>query len=86
MGNVVSFEDYAKSSKKEATKSASAPMNTGDVMEWVDGDLHNLATKLGMSKEEAYAVAQGFFDSYPALVSYVSEPSFRKEHPISYND
>lgn len=81
MGKVVSFSDY-KATKNKPKPSASN-MSTADVVEWVNEDLHKLSENLGVSREEAYRVAQGFFNQYPALVSYVSEPSFRKDYPIS---
>jgi len=81
MDKVVSFLDYA--AKKNKPKPSANNMSTTDVVEWVNEDLHKLAENLGVSKEEAYKVAEGFFKQYPALVSYVSEPSFRKDYPIS---
>lgn len=80
MGKVVDFSNYRASKSKSKP---SANMGVSDVVEWVNEDLHKLAENLGVSKEEAYRIAQGFFNQYPALVSYVSEPGFRKDHPIS---
>lgn len=86
MSKLVNIESYIANKKKAPKTISSNSMSTGDVMDWVNEDLDKLAKKLDITRQEAYEIAQGFFNTYPALSSYVSEPSFRKEHPISHNE
>lgn len=84
MGKIISFEQHIMSKKDKVDKPKNnMPMTVGNVVDWVNEDLDKLANNLGMTREEAYQVAQGFFDHYPALSSYVSDPNFRKSYPLN---
>lgn len=81
MGNVIDFTSI-KNKKVVPPSTGNQPMTTGDVVNWVNEDLDKLANSMNMSREDAYNMAKAFFETYPALLSYVAEPNFRKDCPI----